>query len=172
MNNEVLFTVSAGKSEYKIVSGSDFNIRFVPNRYQLLCQYAALNKTKTNLLRYLFPTDNRNFNNILQKGAIKLNNISIEKNPEQLQAILQICNDGWSNKCPYIILGPPGTGKTTTIVECIVQLVSNSENNRILVTAPSNSACDEITMRLRKILYKGYDQKPLLLRIYSQTYRD
>lgn len=50
-----------------------------------------------------------------------------------------------------VIHGPPGTGKTTTLVELIHQL--NRQGKRILVAAPSNTAVDNIGMRLaeRKI---------------------
>jgi superfamily I DNA and/or RNA helicase len=42
--------------------------------------------------------------------------------------------------------GPPGTGKTTTIVELILQCVARGE--RVLVCAPSNVAVDNILERL------------------------
>ncbi|CZR57842.1 related to NAM7-nonsense-mediated mRNA decay protein (RdRP) [Phialocephala subalpina] len=40
--------------------------------------------------------------------------------------------------------GPPGTGKTYTIVEIIKQLQSSPENRRILVTAPTHNAVDNV----------------------------
>lgn len=45
-----------------------------------------------------------------------------------------------------IVHGPPGTGKTTTLVEA-VRILSQTERN-ILVTAPSNTAVDLLTERL------------------------
>ncbi|MCA9061598.1 MAG: AAA family ATPase [Planctomycetaceae bacterium] len=45
-----------------------------------------------------------------------------------------------------IIHGPPGTGKTTTVVEVICQLVERGE--RVLACAPSNTAVDNIMERL------------------------
>ncbi len=45
-----------------------------------------------------------------------------------------------------IIHGPPGTGKTTTIVQAIKLLAK--EENIILVTAPSNAAVDLLTSKL------------------------
>jgi ATP-dependent RNA/DNA helicase IGHMBP2 len=47
----------------------------------------------------------------------------------------------------YIIIhGPPGTGKTTTLVHAIKKLVENGK--KVLVTAASNTATDLITERL------------------------
>lgn len=48
-----------------------------------------------------------------------------------------------------IIHGPPGTGKTTTIVAAIQQLVKRE--SPILVCAPSNSATDLLTEKLAQI---------------------
>lgn len=45
-----------------------------------------------------------------------------------------------------IVHGPPGTGKTTTLTEAIVQLVRAGE--KILVSAPSNTAVDNISKEL------------------------
>jgi helicase MOV-10 len=42
----------------------------------------------------------------------------------------------------------PGTGKTSTIVESIVQLVRSDPNIRVLACAPSNAATDYLVERL------------------------
>jgi len=67
-------------------------------------------------------------------------------NREQIQAVSQIvsCN---TPSIPYIIFGPPGTGKTVTVVESILQLWRDTRN-RILVCTPSNSAADLVVERL------------------------
>ncbi|CAI5524033.1 unnamed protein product [Closterium sp. Naga37s-1] len=63
---------------------------------------------------------------------------------------------------PYIVFGPPGTGKTKTVVEAILQVVKGMPLVRVLVCAPSNSATDNIALRLR-----GNLQVREILRLYS-----
>lgn len=46
-----------------------------------------------------------------------------------------------------IIHGPPGTGKTTTLIKA-VQALLKRENKQILIVAPSNTAVDVLTERL------------------------
>ena len=49
-----------------------------------------------------------------------------------------------------MIHGPPGTGKTTTIVEYILQTVS-LQKSKVMACAPSNIAVDNIIERLHKL---------------------
>ncbi|UKT65335.1 AAA domain-containing protein [Pedobacter mucosus] len=46
-----------------------------------------------------------------------------------------------------IVHGPPGTGKTTTLVHAIISLVKH-DSQKILVVAPSNTAVDLLTEKL------------------------
>jgi ATP-dependent RNA/DNA helicase IGHMBP2 len=52
------------------------------------------------------------------------------------------------NEQLIVLHGPPGTGKTTTLIEGIVQLIL--QGKRILVSAPSNAAVDTIAKGLLK----------------------
>jgi ATP-dependent RNA/DNA helicase IGHMBP2 len=83
----------------------------------------------------LFPTRG--------KGEFK-GSIDQRLNASQQQAVKAILE----NEVLTIIHGPPGTGKTTTLVEAIVQLVRNGE--KVLVSAPSNTAVDNIAKGLLK----------------------
>lgn len=55
-------------------------------------------------------------------------------------------NDILSTPDVSVVHGPPGTGKTTTLVQAVKQLVRIE--NTTLVTAPSNTATDLLTERL------------------------
>jgi ATP-dependent RNA/DNA helicase IGHMBP2 len=73
-------------------------------------------------------------------GHVKLSNL----NEVQDQAIKIAANAQYLS----IIHGPPGTGKTTTIVELIRTI--NKEVNKILVCAPSNTAVDILADRVNE----------------------
>jgi superfamily II DNA or RNA helicase len=74
-------------------------------------------------------------------------NYSNEKlNTSQVLAV----NNILKSKHLSVLHGPPGTGKTTTIVAAISALV-NSFNEKILVVAPSNTAVDLLTEKLRSV---------------------
>ncbi len=62
-----------------------------------------------------------------------------ENQQKAVSAILQ-------NEDIIIVHGPPGTGKTTTLTEAIVQLIKAGE--KALVSAPSNTAVDNIAKGL------------------------
>ncbi|KAI1725961.1 AAA domain-containing protein [Ditylenchus destructor] len=65
----------------------------------------------------------------------------------QKQAIYAIVN-GVHGSVPFILWGPPGTGKTVTLVECVKQLLIKYPTNRILICAPSNTAADLLALKL------------------------
>ncbi|EMK16280.1 AAA domain protein [Leptospira kirschneri serovar Bim str. 1051] len=68
-----------------------------------------------------------------------------------------------------IIHGPPGTGKTTTLTEIVSQLVA--EEKKILVSAPTNSACDllveSISARGISVLRLGHPARVNEIAIHS-----
>lgn len=76
--------------------------------------------------------------------ATTLPEVSQRLNPSQQQAVAAILQ----NESICIVHGPPGTGKTTTLIEAIRLLVKAGE--KVLVCAPSNTAVDHIASGLLK----------------------
>jgi ATP-dependent RNA/DNA helicase IGHMBP2 len=82
--------------------------------------------------------------------SLQLQNRQLNQSQQRaVTAILQ-------NEEIVIVHGPPGTGKTTTLVEGIVQLVKDGQ--KVLVSAPSNTAVDNIAKGLIR-------QKLVVLRV-------
>ena len=67
---------------------------------------------------------------------------------------------------PYIIFGPPGTGKTVTVVEAIKQVVKHRDGSRVLACAPSNAAADVLARRIQENIPGGKNQ---VLRYYAPS---
>lgn len=73
-------------------------------------------------------------------NSVALHNKNLNESQQQaVNAVIE--NDQLT-----IVHGPPGTGKTTTLVEAIIQLVKKGE--KVLVAAPSNAATDHISKEL------------------------
>jgi ATP-dependent RNA/DNA helicase IGHMBP2 len=87
--------------------------------------------------------------NTLSNNVVKVQNLNnVEKSNSNL-------NESQSNAIDKILLanelaivhGPPGTGKTTTLIQAIKALIKQ-ENQKILVVAPSNTAVDLLSEKL------------------------
>ncbi|KRF79606.1 putative helicase MOV-10 [Drosophila virilis] len=170
----VVFQSRYGNISPENFKDQKFDVIFRSPRIPFRLMYRALNllSTSPDTLRYLFPLSN------IPKSPSQLNsfpllNNNIASNPEQLQAVQQIVA-GPNPQAPYILFGPPGTGKTTTIVEAILQLYLQKKS-RILVTIASNSACDTIALKLIEYIEKDKrfqeltHHKYVLLRLVSYT---
>ncbi|KAI5054863.1 hypothetical protein GOP47_0030008 [Adiantum capillus-veneris] len=84
-------------------------------------------------------------------------------NDEQRQCVSEILKKAGGP--PYLIHGPPGTGKTVTVVEAILQVLKRKDDNcHILACAPSNAAADVLLDRLR-----GCVQVKDMLRLNAYT---
>ena len=75
---------------------------------------------------------------------------NVAANDEQAAAVRAVLL-GEKRQVPYIIFGPPGTGKTTTVVELILQFIKGFENSKVLVCAPTNTAADVCCEKLGRI---------------------
>ncbi len=94
-------------------------------------------KPEGNLVRILTGEKDPTFHENLPKTFIP------KLNESQLLAVDKILT---ANELA-IIHGPPGTGKTTTLVQAIKALIKQ-DNQKILVVAPSNTAVDLLSEKL------------------------
>ncbi|KAI0945600.1 hypothetical protein AcW1_001785 [Taiwanofungus camphoratus] len=156
-------------------------VRFKLNRLPLRRQHQALD-TVFYPDRLLFPAQ-EHVTAHAPPQAVDIQpyiyNRLIAGNPAQLQAVTSISNLAIGS-VPFVVFGPPGTGKTVTIVEAIQQILRKNPRARILACAPSNSAADLIASRLQaslstEELFRFYapsrdkDQVPDALLPYSCT---
>ncbi|XP_067913603.1 putative helicase MOV-10 isoform X2 [Heterodontus francisci] len=131
------------------INNMKFNVSFTFNRLPLQLQHRAAQLAKdTNLKDVLFPTfsDGKCIHPL--DRSLTLYDRSLENNPEQADAVRCIVA-GISRPAPYLVFGPPGTGKTVTIVEAIKQVLHCIPTAHILACAPSNSATDLLCQRIR-----------------------
>lgn len=87
-----------------------------------------------------------------------------------MQAVKKMVG-GTASPYPYILFGPPGTGKTKTLVEAICQISTSIPSSFILVCAPSNAAADELALRINRNLHNTCPFDHQVLRVYSKNYR-
>ncbi|KAF2830728.1 P-loop containing nucleoside triphosphate hydrolase protein [Ophiobolus disseminans] len=103
------------------------------------------------ILRILFPTQEHG---IIQTRLRKVPHRKLfdsAVNYEQAHAVNSICINDYGT-LPYLISGPPGTGKTKTLVETAMNMLQTTDVAHILICAPSEAAADTLALRLRHYL--------------------
>ncbi|CAG8489963.1 9473_t:CDS:2 [Acaulospora morrowiae] len=139
------------KKEFSRVysSNTKFDVRFTFNRLPMRRMHNAIKCADT--IKRLFPSNEvrtpKDMDEIMQRNSFKAIDKSIENNKHQMRAVILIKQELY-HPAPFIVFGPPGTGKSVTIVEAMKQLLDEKENVRILACAPSNSAADVLLMKL------------------------
>lgn len=146
-----------------------YNIDFTPDRQQFFYQYKALDNVSRGLKEFLFPVEKVD-TSLPDARNWRPYNKTIEEIPEQREIVRNIAFGDGGLHCPFILLGPPGTGKTTTLVEAILQIYDNFESCRILVASESNTACNEIAERVLQHLPDR--RKKDLIRVFSRSAND
>lgn len=97
----------------------------------------AEKSTEGRLVRVLAGMENPEFDKPHEPFTTK------KLNPSQHEAVWKIL----SARDVAVVHGPPGTGKTTTVVQAINALLAN-DDKKILVVAPSNAAVDLLSEKL------------------------
>ncbi|KAF2628781.1 hypothetical protein BU25DRAFT_447762 [Macroventuria anomochaeta] len=72
-------------------------------------------------------------------------------NYAQARAVNSICAADYGT-LPYLISGPPGTGKTKTLIGVAMQLPNTTDVAHMLLCAPSEATADTLAMRLKQYL--------------------
>eukprot|EP00762_Andalucia_godoyi_P005665 ANDGO_06397.mRNA.1 putative RNA helicase SDE3 len=92
-------------------------------------------------------------------------------NSHQQSAVRSVLNNRHGSRA-FCIWGPPGTGKSVTVIECVLQIFASSGRTRraphVLLCAPSNYAADLLVMKLSDMLLQ-YGDHPLALPSAKQT---
>uniref|UniRef100_A0A1B6CXC3 RNA helicase n=1 Tax=Clastoptera arizonana TaxID=38151 RepID=A0A1B6CXC3_9HEMI len=130
-------------------SGNKVTVHFTVNRFALEFYHKAVTEVvQCKATSILFPTLVENSFKLTKKLS-PWRNKKIENNVEQQQAVTHIVNKT-AFPSPYLIFGPPGTGKTVTLVEAIAQvwLLNPQKIDKQLVCSPTNSTADLLTVRI------------------------
>lgn len=133
------------------VEGVD--LRFVNSSTAVDRQIESLGRVK---VQTIFPHhgESQHSGNQYEVEKLKFSNTNLAENPEQVAAVTNIVgrfSSPTSSKPPFLLHGPPGTGKTTTVIEACKQLLPLlPDGKKILMTAPSNAAVDLLALALLK----------------------
>ncbi|KAK5863608.1 hypothetical protein PBY51_000629 [Eleginops maclovinus] len=146
------------------IDNMKFNVEFTVNRLTVRVQHRAAElATAFRLGEVLFPIAPADSSQQTELPELRLFDRQLEKNQEQYKAVQHIVA-GSSKPAPYLVFGPPGTGKTVTVVEAIKQIEKTQASCHILACAPSNSAAD---LLCKKILLHVDERK--VFRMYASS---
>lgn len=128
------------------IEDKSVGIKLAPDQRTTSIMKATLNNLEANIELYRLFEEIHGTAPVLKReiNAAEQNIVFFNKylNVSQQAAVKAMI----ANHEMLIIHGPPGTGKTTTLIEGILQLIKQGE--KIIVTAPSNTAVDNIAKGL------------------------
>jgi len=150
----VLISLDGKNGEFRLfapdfpdwIEDNGVGIKLAPDTRTTSIMKKTLNELENNKpLFRLFEQLHGTIAGVTFPPAVKTNSLSFRNqqlNESQQQAVAAITQ----NESITIVHGPPGTGKTTTLIEAILQLIKEGE--KVLVSAPSNTAVDNIAKGL------------------------
>ena len=150
----VLISLEGKQGEFRLyapdfpdwIEDNGVGIKLAPDQRTTTILKSALNEVENN------PLSQKLFEKIHGESPVEKITTSVQTLPlnyknqrlnESQQKAVQAITQ---NENIAIVHGPPGTGKTTTLIEGILQLIHAGE--KILVSAPSNTAVDNIAKGL------------------------
>jgi ATP-dependent RNA/DNA helicase IGHMBP2 len=127
------------------IEDAGVGIKLAPDQRTTTIMKTALNNIEHNKKLYTLFTQLHD--DVKQKISPFTNTVLLSFNNKNLNNSQQLAVAAITqNQQITIMHGPPGTGKTTTLIEAIVQLIKAGE--KVLVSAPSNTAVDNIAKGL------------------------
>lgn len=164
INSSIYFTTDIDLNTDQL-----YTIAYETNRYQLdACLHAIGLIKQYELLNYFTTFDDESIamapKRNIKGPSIKIPKVKKKSNKpsewfnqnvfqdiQQRDTVLKILSES-AYPYPFVITGGTGTGKTCVLVETVTQIVHKKDRARILITSQSNSACDEIGIRLLNFL--------------------
>ena len=143
---ELILIVSHEIKKYYPSNLPQFNMRFTSPRIQWRSLHRAVDHGELSILN---PMEEYQYGEC-PKVKVSMNNLLFEDKSlsiQQKKIVSDVVNFQYKGS-PYLIVGPFGSGKTTTLVESIIQIVKNIENARILVVTLTNSAANVLLDKL------------------------
>jgi len=151
----VLMTLDGKSGEFRLfapdfpdwIEDDGVGIKLAPDTRTTTIMKKVLNDLESNkpLYRLFEQLHEEKISSSSSTGKLKsgvVNFINKKLNKSQQEAVAACLQ----NEQITIVHGPPGTGKTTTLAEAILQLIRAGE--KVLVSAPSNTAVDNISKEL------------------------
>ncbi|XP_025203213.1 LOW QUALITY PROTEIN: probable RNA helicase armi [Melanaphis sacchari] len=131
---------------------------------------------KSKVLSHDMPNTNNNYednskknNNTMLSSPKVVQNIrwfNNKLNLKQKSAVINILK-GEGRPMPYIIHGPPGTGKTITLIESIIQVYKEFPESKLLICAPTNST---VNILLSKLVNSGLFNNTIMKRLVTYNH--
>jgi helicase MOV-10 len=130
-----------------------FSIRYLLKRTSIKIMHDTLRRiscvrdsiSQDRISNLLFPKEQENHVAALEPVTLSHD---LQLNAKQRLACETIVNNIGFSACPFILFGPPGTGKTHTLVSSIKQLMTVRPEGKLLILAPSNKATDLLVEKL------------------------
>ncbi|XP_015917571.2 RNA helicase Mov10l1-like [Parasteatoda tepidariorum] len=165
--NEVLLKFN--DSFHNSYTGESFDVRFELNRTNFRRLHQCVHHVAENHEYAIFPTKLRLKDSLIDADSKSTKPNDNYRKRQKIHSELPTCKTikykneklNWKQKeavvrilecrsrpLPYVIFGPPGTGKTVTLVEAVLQVFENIPNSRIIICTPSNSAADLVAHRI------------------------
>ena len=139
------------------------NTSVLPQNSKYAIEHDSLDSSYNSMYRglYSFLQANKNRKDLLLNQRIPQTNYC--KNIEQTTEIQEIVHKAVMAKDYFLLVGPPGTGKTSLALKAMVEELYGNPDNNILLLSYTNRAVDEICDALNNAC-----QKPDYIRIGSE----